>query len=261
MLRNGVRNLLWMIVLVSACKKDDDRASPPPPSAANLGSATAPAPGGPSVPAPAPVPAGGSGSGSAADPVPTGGSGAATNERQLAAFDGVELVGSIDVAVTVGGAQRVQIDGTADLVPLVTTELKGHTLVVSTKPEFHGGNVVVRIAMPAIVMARLGGSGNVHLEGVQADALALDLSGSGNLDARGTAHHLTVTVTGSGQLGAKALTADDADVRATGSGNIEVAATKSLAATLTGSGSIRYVGNPPKVTKQLTGSGSIEAGS
>ncbi len=232
--------LLWIMLLAGGCK-NNEKASPP--AAPVIGSAAAPISGDSAVPATPPV-----------------GSGVSTNERQVTAFDGVELVGSIDVEVTVGGAQRVQIEASPELVPLVTTEVKGQTLVVSTKPEFRGGNVVVRVAMPSLVLARLGGSGNVHLESVHAEDLSLEVSGSGNLDARGTARHLKITVTGSGELRAKALTAEAADVTSTGSGSVEVAATASLGAELTGSGSVRYFGNPPKVTKHVTGSGAIEAG-
>jgi hypothetical protein len=42
-----------------------------------------------------------------------------------------------------------------------------------------------------------------------------------------------------------------------GSGNIFVTATRSLDASVSGSGTINYAGNPPNVTKSVTGSGAI----
>jgi hypothetical protein len=42
-----------------------------------------------------------------------------------------------------------------------------------------------------------------------------------------------------------------------GSGSIFVTATKSLDASVSGSGAILYVGSPKQVTKSVTGSGAI----
>ena len=53
------------------------------------------------------------------------------------------------------------------------------------------------------------------------------------------------------------LVADDVDAVLSGSGNMFVTATKSLDASIPGSGSIAYEGNPPHVTKSVTGSGAI----
>jgi hypothetical protein len=68
---------------------------------------------------------------------------------------------------------------------------------------------------------------------------------------------LGVTVSGSGQaeLGGVEATAVQAVV--SGSGEIVVTATSSLDASIRGSGSIVYGGNPTKVTKSVTGSGEI----
>jgi hypothetical protein len=241
---SAVPKLLWIVLLLSAsaCKRDDKPAPRP-----ERGSASA------SVAGAAQLATGGAPAAPLTNAVPG-------SERQLAAFDGVELDGSIDVELAVGDAQHVEVVADPDLVPLVTTEVKAHMLIVSTKPEFRGSNVVVRVSVPSLVLARLAGSGNLQLDGVRADDLALELTGSGNLAVRGTAHHVTFVVAGSGSLHAKALTSENAEVHATGSGDVDVAATKSLAAQLAGSGSIRYYGNPPNVAKQITGSGSIEAG-
>ena len=45
-----------------------------------------------------------------------------------------------------------------------------------------------------------------------------------------------------------------------GDGSIMLTATRSLTATISGTGTVLYGGNPPRVTRTVTGSGTISAG-
>jgi hypothetical protein len=54
--------------------------------------------------------------------------------------------------------------------------------------------------------------------------------------------------------------ARDATASIDGSGSIVLNATHSLDASISGSGSILYTGNPAQVTKSVSGSGTISGG-
>ena len=56
------------------------------------------------------------------------------------------------------------------------------------------------------------------------------------------------------------LVANDVRAVVSGSGSIFVTATKSLDASVSGSGAILYAGSPPNVTSNITGSGAITGG-
>jgi hypothetical protein len=62
---------------------------------------------------------------------------------------------------------------------------------------------------------------------------------------------------GTGDLRLANLEARHADVTLSGTGRIEVHATRTLRASLPGTGSISYSGNPARVVESLTGTGAI----
>jgi hypothetical protein len=96
--------------------------------------------------------------------------------------------------------------------------------------------------------------------GIETESLTITLSGSGNLTGSGTAGSLDVTLSGSGNAWFTGLVADDVHAVLSGSGNIFVTASKSLDASVPGSGTIVYAGNPHEVTKSVTGSGVVTGG-
>ena len=63
------------------------------------------------------------------------GSGTLASEvRQVAEFTEVELAGSADVEVTVGGEQKVVVEADDNILPLVETNVVNGRLVIRIKP-------------------------------------------------------------------------------------------------------------------------------
>jgi hypothetical protein len=103
----------------------------------------------------------------------------------------------------------------------------------------------------------LRGSGNIVVSQMAGDNLVVNLPGSGNITVTGTAATLNVNLSGSGNVYCGELKAKSATVTLNGSGEVEVFANQNLDASMRGSGTIRYSGNPAQVSKNITGSGSI----
>ena len=118
----------------------------------------------------------------------------------------------------------------------------------------------VEVDVPTLNALTLSGSGNIVVSGVEAESLAVTLPGSGTLTGDGTATRLDVTVGGSGMVQFTRLVASDVRADVSGSGSIFVTATKSLDASVSGAGAILYAGNPPNVTRSITGTGAITGG-
>jgi hypothetical protein len=118
----------------------------------------------------------------------------------------------------------------------------------------------VEVSVPSLDAVALSGSGVVTVEGVAAEELVARLPGSGVLTVRGTAQRLDAALAGSGRLLLGELVAQDAKALVSGSGELEVHATRVLDATVSGSGTIAYRGDPATVTQQVTGSGAIFPG-
>ena len=118
----------------------------------------------------------------------------------------------------------------------------------------------VEVEVPTLNALTLTGNGNMVVSGIEAESLMVSVPGNGTLTASGTAKRLDVTVSGSGTVQSTRLVANDARAVVSGSGSIFITATKTLDASVSGSGAILYTGNPQDVTKSVTGTGAITGG-
>jgi hypothetical protein len=193
----------------------------------------------------------------------TEGSGVPTTQtREVASFHTVDLAGSNNVVIRVGEKQSVVVRADDNLLDRVTTEVQSGKLVIANPPGSFTTKspMSVEVDVPTLDAVALSGSGNIVVTGIDAERLEVTLPGSGTLTGEGTATRLDVTVGGSGIAQFTRLVANDVRAVVSGSGSIFVTATKSLDGSVSGSGAILYSGNPPDVTKNVTGSGAITGG-
>jgi len=185
---------------------------------------------------------------------------AATQSRVLAAFSSLDLAGSNDVTVVVGGRQSVVVHADSNLMHNVTTRVVAGTLVIGTTGSFTPRSPMsVEVSVPSLAAVDLSGSGEISVTGIDAPRLTVTLPGSGAFYAGGTVTQLDVTLGGSGLAQLDNVVARDVHAVVTGSGLIRVTATTSLNAAVSGSGAIIYSGNP-QVTSSITGSGTVTGG-
>ena len=100
------------------------------------------------------------------------------------------------------------------------------------------------------------GSGDIAFD-VKAQQLDLRINGSGKGHFKGTADQLKVAVIGSGDFRGEGLVSRNANINISGSGYANLKVTNHLEATMTGSGAIRYSGNPATVNQRIAGSGRL----
>jgi hypothetical protein len=187
----------------------------------------------------------------------------ASQERSVRGFTAIEIVGSADVDVTVGEDLSVVVEADDNILPLIETTVRGGTLIIRTKSNTSISPklpVRVTVSVPSLDTARIKGSGNFTIVGLDAGSVQFELPGSGNITAQGEAEHVTVSISGSGVVVCDALKAQSVDATINGSGDISVYASKDLSATIRGSGTVRYLGDPEKVSQAIPGSGSVVPG-
>jgi len=182
----------------------------------------------------------------------------ATQARHVPAFTGVSLDGVGVVSVRAGARRAVDVRGDDNVLPRVTTRVRGGVLVIALK-----GRVLVRrplrivVTTPTIQELRLSGGGTITATRVRAQRLRVTLSGTGSVRARGVADRVDAELDGSGELRLGNLRARVADVRLNGTGHIVVHATRELDATVAGVGEILYRGDPERVRSDVQGVGVI----
>ena len=106
------------------------------------------------------------------------------------------------------------------------------------------------------IECRMSGSGNIDAM-VDAPVVIATLGGSGIIKLEGRTRDMKCTLTGSGELKCRDLLSENAEVKVTGSGSAHVYASVKLDARVTGSGDIHYSGHPASPTIRKTGSGSV----
>ena len=186
---------------------------------------------------------------------------AVTQTRAVARFTGLDLAGSNNVTVIVGGPQSVVVHADSNLVNHVTTGVVAGTLVIGDTGGFTTRSPMsVDVSVPSLTALNLSGDGQISVAGINAAQLTVTVSGSGLLSAAGTVTRLDVTLSGDGQAQLSQLTASEVHAVVSGSGLIQVTATTSLDAAVPGSGAIIYSGNPPQVTTSITGTGTVTRG-
>jgi hypothetical protein len=183
---------------------------------------------------------------------------AKTESRAMASFSKIDLAGSPDVEVAIGPAASVAVTADDNILSIIETTVEGDTLRIESKGSYNTSlGVKVKITVPTLDGVSVSGSGDIHVTGLKAGEMEAGVTGSGDVTLNGVVDRLRAHITGSGDLRAGELGAKDVRVTVTGSGDATVHATEELDASVTGSGDVRYSGNPPQVRKNVTGSGDI----
>jgi Putative auto-transporter adhesin, head GIN domain len=184
-----------------------------------------------------------------------------TQVRDLPSFSAIDLAGTNGVSVAVGPAQSVAVRADDNLLDHVTTVVRNGRLTVGDQGSFTAStSMAVNITVPSLDGVALTGTGSVAVYGVRADDFAVEMKGTGSIVATGAVRRVNATLAGDGELQLQDLVARDAIATALGTGRIDVHTTRSLAASITGTGTIVYYGHPTKVTESITGTGMIVEG-
>ena len=203
--------------------------------------------------------------------------------RQVSDFQSILSSGSIDVEVTPGNGISVTVVNDENLIPYVITEVKDGELQIHYKKNTNVSNdhAKVIITAPDIRKIRTSGSGDIVTNGtltssqtiefvssgsggvtaaVDAPAITLTGSGSGDFKLSGQTKDLSCKLSGSGDADTRELKAENAVLKSAGSSDFKVFASVSLKASISGSGNILYWGNPALSDVRVSGSGKLKAG-
>ncbi len=200
-------------------------------------------------------------------------------------YEAIAVSGFFDVELVDGKEGEITLNGEENILQYIKTEVKNGKLIIKTKKGMNlkpsrGSSITITIPIETINAASLSGSGDIigkkkivsnyfetSISGsgdikldIEAKELKASVSGSGNTNLSGTATEFNIRVSGSGDISAYDLEADFVSALVSGSADIKVTAKQSINAKISGSGDIRYRGNPKKVESKTSGSGSVSKG-
>lgn len=201
--------------------------------------------------------------------------------RNVESFTVVSLGISGELIIRQGNKTEVVLEGSKETLERIETTVDGNRLKIRTKngqwhrnysrvkvyvtvKNFEGASVSGSGDMRSDGMLRgenidlsVSGSGNIDLD-LEADKVDMSISGSGEIHIAGKSNEGELTISGSGKLYALDFAAETYNIRISGSGDARVNVSKSITSKISGSGTVRYKGNPDKVYNHSSGSGSIK---
>ena len=190
--------------------------------------------------------------------------------REASGFSAIDMRGIGRIILTQGETESLEIRGSDNLVPLVTTEVRSGVLVIDLKEKIiindpTPANVLTitiglkdltslsvsgisDVLIDGLVSPRLeldiSGTGQIDLSGLELEDLNLGLSGLGSVKLAGTGSSAEFSLSGAGNVEAGGLELRTARISLTGLGNATLWVTERLEGDITGAGNVEYYGDP-----------------
>jgi hypothetical protein len=181
-----------------------------------------------------------------------------TQKRDVPAFTSISSEGAFDIEVVCQKEQSLEIEADDNILPLITTEVRGNVLHIKPTQNYSmEDSIVVKITVPNLEGIDASGAGKFEVTGMKNDKFALDVSGAPVINVSGETKSLTIEANGAGKIDAHNLRATEADVETNGVSTVELHATDRLDVTISGPSHVIYEGNPD-VNETINGPGKLE---
>jgi autotransporter translocation and assembly factor TamB len=207
---------------------------------------------------------------------------AQSEKRNVPEFTEISLGIAADVYIKRGNTQSLELRGDDDELEKVETEVSGGRLRIRKEQSWgwsgRSSRIEIYITMKALDGLSVSGSGRIVLEdqfsmadlnldvsgsgkidgNVDAGDIDADISGSGSINLKGRCRESSVDISGSGRYNALDMEGRVYDIRISGSGSCRINVVDEIEANISGSGSVRYKGDPGRVCRKVSGSGSVK---
>jgi len=204
-----------------------------------------------------------------------------TETRNVSSFDQVHVGGSFEVTLAKGNTESVKIESSSLDLNKIETKVEGGKLKIGLEKGTYRntGNIKIYVTYKELegihssgsssvvcdselkaddFELHTSGSGSIKIASLNTNDLKIHNSGSGSVEVAGTAKKQSVNISGSSKINAFDLKSEESQVSISGSGNVNINVTQSLEARVSGSGDIRYKGNPDIRNIHVSGSGNIK---
>ena len=201
--------------------------------------------------------------------------------RNPGIFTKVHSSGSADVEITPGSNCAVTVEDDENLLPYLETDVENGTLNIHYRNgvSVSDDHAKIYITAPTLSEVSTSGTSNITVSGIlkNSDKISFNTSGAGDIDAGVESPAVSVTISGVGAVKLSGHTKDfdchisgvgkaacgnleseNTNVSVSGVGDAHVFASVHLSATVSGTGSIYYRGNPQNPEIHTSGVGSIK---
>jgi hypothetical protein len=178
--------------------------------------------------------------------------------RTFESFSSLDISGAYQVNVVMGDEYKVHIAADDNLIPLIITKVKGSTLSIYSKKDLRPReDIVITVTTKELESIESSGASEITATEIDCKRFSVSLSGAGGISLSGKSDILDISMSGAGNIDSKNLISDDVYISVSGVGSATVYASNILNAEVSGVGNIEYLGNPSKVSSNVSGVGSI----
>ena len=174
-----------------------------------------------------------------------------TQEKQLSAYDRIEVLGSYDVIFTDGEVGKIKIKAPDNILPLIQAEVSDGLLKIGAEKNRYKVKEPIIIYVPVdsrLKQVDIKGSADIYSEknletktlnvgiygsgdarlAVDVSSLALEVVGAGDIRVSGRAKDLSIDISGSGDVDTSKLTAEKAVISISGAGDVSAYVTEDV---------------------------------
>jgi len=182
-----------------------------------------------------------------------------SQNRPVRDFSAVSVEGSADVQLIPSETTALSIEADDNIIDKVITEVENGKLhIYLEKGSYTNITVKAYVSMKKLEGIECKGSASfVTSKPFTMDYIKCLVNGTASIKLSGTANKEVIEINGTGNISNYALEAREAVVNISGTGAVQVTAIDKLDATISGTGSIIYAGDPPVVNQKIFGVGSI----
>ncbi len=185
-------------------------------------------------------------------------------DRELADFSGLDVGGAVNVFIEVADEQSVKIETDENLQDKVIAAVSDNILSIKSKNIKNPTKLNAYIKLPLLTYLKAGGATDVKGESlfeasefevyasgastvkldIDAEYLESNTSGAADLTLSGRAKVHKLSVSGAGSLKAKSLVSEKATYNVSGAGSAFLNVTGELDGRTSGSGDVKFIGDP-----------------
>jgi Putative auto-transporter adhesin, head GIN domain len=183
-----------------------------------------------------------------------------TESKEVSKFSSISFksVGKLKIQQT--GKESLTISAEDNILPLLESRVADNVLYLTaakdanfnpTKP------IEFVVEVKSLERLNIDGVGSIEANGIQGKQLSVSLDGVGSIAIAGSVDVLDLSLSGVGKFQGEELRTKQAKIRHDGVGSAVINVSDRLDATLTGVGSVEYIGSP-QIQESVQGVGRIK---
>ncbi len=178
-----------------------------------------------------------------------------TQDRPLAAFDRIKLVGHFKVIYHDNRSRHLSVSADKNLLPYIRTRVESGELVVDVKPDARlrsSKTITLHLNNPSLHEINTAGSNEIQLSDLKEEWLRVHAYGGDKIALHGQVKEVLYVTSGNTHIDAARLKTEETSVKMRGAGDLVASVDKTLKVNLSGVATVSYRGEP-KVSSTLTG--------